>query len=172
MNKRRKALKASADQNSGIMLTPTYPRAVGKPFRKSTGPRIVRVWGSSKKEFPVNNTKPKILPNPWPPADIETLVTLVGTTAGIATAAYRLVKLWVDDRGARRIKIKKGDAEIEIQGGMGVKEIDRAFGHFRKLTKGKKGKIIVTLPRGADRSLPSERDRPKKASKKGGKSNF
>jgi hypothetical protein len=99
------------------------------------------------------------LPNPWPPSDIVALVKIACSTAGLAGVAYKTIKLWFDSRNAKRIRIKKGDCELEIQGWMSKTEIKRHITHFRALTrKLDEDEIKVIIPSSVDRSLPSEDD--------------
>lgn len=115
----------------------------------------IKTYGPAEKKPPRDFSKIPKLPNPWPPEDIETLITIAATTTGLASVAYKLIKLWVDDRGARGIKIKKGDVELELRGSS-TKEIEKVFSHFRKLTRGKQGDVETTLPPNVDRSLPKQ----------------
>jgi hypothetical protein len=94
------------------------------------------------------------LPNPWPPDTIDALALIAVTSAGIAPYTYRFILAWIEDRKAKRIKIKQGEPEVEIQGGVSEKEMARAFSQFRRLTRGRKDeKPKIILPRGADRSF-------------------
>jgi hypothetical protein len=118
--------------------------------------KIKFIYGGDEDEI---DTKEKIplLPNPFPPDDIYTLIGTVSSVGGLATVAYKLVKLWMDDRKARKITIKKGDIEIEIQGGMGAKEIKNILDTFRKLAKVKnKDEVEITIPKKCDPSLSED----------------
>ena len=126
-----------------------------RPKRNPEG--ITRVWGSAKDFEPTSYKRLPRLPNPWPPSDIIALVKLVCSTAGLAGIAYKLIKLWFDSRNAKRIRIKKGDYELEIQGSMSKTEIEHRITQFRALTKGlDEDEIKVIVPSSIDKSLPSE----------------
>lgn len=59
---------------------------------------------------------------------------------------FEMVKLWVADRKERRIKLRKGNIELELQGSMSQKEIQQKIRLFQELTKDEKSdeiKIIV-----------------------------
>lgn len=99
----------------------------------------------------------KVIPNPWPPASIERLIEHAITWAGLAPVVYKVIALWIEDRKARKVRIKCGEYELEIQGGMSGKEIERAFSKFRKLMKETgEDDLKIILPSGIDRSVPIE----------------
>lgn len=126
------------------------------PKRNPEG--ITRVWGSTEDFEPASYKRLPRLPNPWPPSDIIALVKIACSTAGLAGVAYKLIKLWFDSRNAKKIRIKSGDYELEIQGSMSKTEIERRITQFRALTKGlDEDEIKVILPPSADKSLPSGR---------------
>jgi hypothetical protein len=68
-------------------------------------------------------------PNPWPATDITTLLACACTYKTVS-AVFELIKLWVDERKARKIKIKNGNIEIEMQGGMSARAIKKRFDEF------------------------------------------
>jgi hypothetical protein len=73
-------------------------------------------------------------------------VTAILSTAGGMKMLLEMVKLWVESRKERRIKLKTGDIELELQGSMSQKEIQSKIQLFRELTKDAKEsdvKIIV-----------------------------
>lgn len=141
--------------------------------RRSTGVRTIKVYGFEEKKPPRDLRKIKVLPNPWPPKDIETLITIACTVSGLASVAFRLIKLWVDDRKAQKIRVEVGDVKIEIQGGDSDKKIKNACTLINKVIK-KTGRddLKIDLPSNVDRSIPIEMAREasqEKASKKGSK---
>jgi len=71
------------------------------------------------------------MPNPFPPDSINDLIEICATVGWLSTTVYKLLKLWIEDRKARKIIIKKGDFEIEISGGMSAKAIEKHFERFR-----------------------------------------
>lgn len=104
-----------------------------------------------------SHKRPRVVPNPWPPDDIERLLTIAVTTSGLAHVVYKLIALWIEDRKARTIKIKQGEYELEIHGGMNGKDIERTFSQFRKMVE-KTGDddLKIILPPDVDRSVPIE----------------
>jgi hypothetical protein len=48
---------------------------------------------------------------------------LVSSIIGITTVTIKGIKLWIDERASRKIKIKHKDFELEIQGGISEKEL-------------------------------------------------
>lgn len=130
--------------NIGYMLTADEPEEWP----------IARVWGGSESKD-IDGRRVPTMPNPWPPPDIVALVKIPATVASLATAIYKLIKLWVDDRKARKVIIRKGDVSIEIHGGMSVTKIKGVFSQFRRLAKeSDRSKIKVILPAGCDPKLP------------------
>ncbi len=101
--------------------------------------------------------KAPMLPNPFPPDDIYSLIGTASTIGGLATIVYKIIKLWIDDRKARKITIKKGEIEIEIQGGMNEKEIKKIIDNFRKIAKvNNKKDLEIIIPKNCDPSLSRE----------------
>src|ERR1041384_8181578 len=87
----------------------------------------------------------RLMPNPFPD-DIYALVTATVTIPGVAFSLYRLIKLWIEYQNAKHIKIKKGDIEVEIKGGVTAKEIQKVIALFRKVAKvdeDSKWKVII-----------------------------
>jgi hypothetical protein len=131
------------------------------------GLKQIRVWGDTGSMVYPKGRRIKKLPNPFPPEDIVALVKIVLSTAGLASVAYKTVKLWFDSQNAKSIRIKKGDVEIELHGRMSATEIERVAGHFRRLTKNTdEEQIKVILPPSADRAVPSPRVNQKGGGKK------
>jgi hypothetical protein len=114
------------------------------------------------------------MPNPWPPDNIDRLIEIAVTTAGLSRVVYKLIALWIEDRKARKIKIKHGDFEVHIEGRVSDKEIARACSTLRKVMK-KSGNddLEIILPSGVDRAVPIEMihklNQKKDAMKKGSK---
>jgi hypothetical protein len=94
------------------------------------------------------------LPNPWPPIEITPLL-ICACVAPVAKIVLELIKVWVDDRKSRKVKIKNGDFEIEIQGGMSKRMLKSRFDEFRRMTKElDEDNVKIILPPGTDRALP------------------
>lgn len=55
--------------------------------------------------------------------NITILTALVSSIIGITTVTIKGIKLWVDERASRKIKIKHKDFELEIQGGVSEDEL-------------------------------------------------
>ena len=75
----------------------------------------------------------------------------VVTTAAIVSAAgglkfvLEMARLWIEARKDRRIKIKKGDVEIELQGTMSDKDITAKIELFERLARKETDKEIKIL---------------------------
>jgi DNA repair photolyase len=67
--------------------------------------------------------------------EIIEAVAAAATTLGGAKMSLEVVKLWLDYKKGKRIKIRKGDLEIEIQGDMTQREIEGQIARFRELTR-------------------------------------
>lgn len=118
-----------------IPLEITKPKPVWINGRYITAVSVPSLRWSVSRPGKGRQRKYSILPNPYPPDDILGLLKLAANNASIAAAAYFLIKAWLDARASRRIKIKKGDVEIELQGGISRRTLERAFSSFRRLAK-------------------------------------
>lgn len=148
-------MSSKKSPGSGAFVTVITDSA--SSISRSTGVKTIKVYGPVERTLPRDYRRIRVLPNPWPPHDIEQLVKITVLTAGLAPVAYKLIALWIEDRKARRIKIKHGEHEIEIQGGVSAKEIERAFSAFRKLIKESDNDCLkITVPPKVDRSIPIE----------------
>lgn len=81
------------------------------------------------------------------PENVKTLIELITTTAGLTTAAIGALKLWIDDRKSRKIRIKCKDFELEFAGGISEEKIYEqleVFKEFKEQVDEKGVKIIVT----------------------------
>ena len=75
---------------------------------------------------------------------IATSVTILSAAGGLSMV-FEMVKLWMGARKDQRIRLKKGDFELELQGSMSDKEIKKKIELFLELasdTKSDKVKII------------------------------
>ena len=61
--------------------------------------------------------------------DHTTLATMISAlcTAGGAKIFVDFLKVWIEERKGRLIRIKKGDVEVELQGAVNVTQIQRAI---------------------------------------------
>jgi hypothetical protein len=101
-------------------------------------------------------------PNPWPPAEV-TVLLICACLAPLAKPVLEGIKLWVDRNNGKKIKIKHGDTEIEIQGGISEKKIISTFSKFRRLVKDlREDNIKVIAPPGTDLTLPIKPDDEKR----------
>lgn len=120
-------------------------------------PKMVLMWGAWDEPAASKKRRYKILPNPWPPDSIDRLIEIAIVTGGLAPVAYKLIALWIEDRKARKIRIKQGEHELELQGGVSGRELERMFNQFRRLTgASEKADVEVTVPHGLDHSIPLE----------------
>ena len=68
-------------------------------------------------------------------------IDAIATTAAIVSAAgglkfaLEMARLWIEARKDRRIKIKKGDVEMELQGTMSDKDIAATMERFERLAR-------------------------------------
>jgi hypothetical protein len=111
------------------------------------------------------------MPNPWPPATIDRLLEIAIYTPGVALTVYKLISLWIKDRGAQKIKvvITENRVEIDIEGGMSATAIERVCTQARKLLKeAGSDDLQIIIPPNIDRSVSIEmaRDVHKKESSK------
>jgi hypothetical protein len=67
--------------------------------------------------------------------EVVTAVTAVLSAAGGMKMILEMVKLWIEQRKERRIKLKRGDIELELQGSMSQKELEQKIELFRELTR-------------------------------------
>ena len=73
----------------------------------------------------------------------------------LASLVFETIKLWLDVRKARKVRIKKGAFEIEIQAGMTAKEIEKTIDLLiRKTQELEDEKPEIILPRDVDGSIP------------------
>lgn len=79
--------------------------------------------------------------------EFVTVVTAMLSAAGGMKMILEMVKLWVEERKERRIKLKRGDIELELQGSMSQKEIQQKVELFRELIKdAKESDIEIIVP--------------------------
>src|SRR2546423_91624 len=79
--------------------------------------------------------------------ELITVATAMLSAAGGMKMLLEMVKLWVEERKERRIKLKRGDIEIEVQGSMSKREIQQKLELFRELAKGvKENDIKIIVP--------------------------
>ncbi|ETR64845.1 MAG: hypothetical protein OMM_15258, partial [Candidatus Magnetoglobus multicellularis str. Araruama] len=57
------------------------------------------------------------------PDNITVLTALISATIGVTTATIKGIKLWLDKRASRKIKIKHKDFEFELSGDFNEKDI-------------------------------------------------
>ena len=135
------------------------PRKKKKSKDRRSRPAVLwLVSASSGDEYKSGErSKLKYMPNPWPPSTIEILLICACTRAA-APPVIELIKAWIEERKARKIRIKNGEFEIEIQGGVSLRALRKTFDEFRSLTKTlKEDDIKIILPPGIDRTLPTKR---------------
>ena len=176
ISKKRASKSHSPKSAKGIL--PSFPLDAAKGVRNSKvstrykrNPEgITRVWGSAEDFEPISYRRVPRLPNPWPPSDITTLLTIAATSASLAPFTYKFISAWIEDRKARKIRIKRGEYEVEIHGAVSEKELRRVFNQFRKLTKELDDeRPRITLPRGVDRSFSLDLMTKEEEKKGGGK---
>jgi hypothetical protein len=74
-----------------------------------------------------------VVESPWG-AIIDNISNSIAVVcaAGASKAFIELLKLWVNERKSRSIKIKEGNDEIEIKGGMSEKKIEKVIDMFER----------------------------------------
>jgi hypothetical protein len=143
------------------------PEGSGKKLRstkasKRSGAQLTRFWGADIGMGGSGgaNRRVRMMPNPWPPNDIIRAITVACSAYGgmkLASLVFETIKLWLDVRKARKVRIKKGDFEIEIQAGMTAKEIEKTIDLLlRKTRELEEEKPEIILPRDVDRSIPKQ----------------
>jgi hypothetical protein len=144
----KSARKTAATKRVKARKSPIFPLplpAGGKvvPGKRSqsgkSGVGITMVWGNFDRPKVRDWDKIPRMPNPWPPDDIVSLIRLVSDTVWmavpLATPVYLLLKAWLDARALTRLKLKKGDVELELQGSWSERRLRKTFDSFRRLTK-------------------------------------
>lgn len=127
------------------------------PTKKQTAKKAdsVVMWVPPERRRSSRSGKIKRVRNPWTPDDIIILVKFV-CTYGAGRYLYRIIRLWMEDRKARKIEIKIGENELRIEGGISDKSLEKKFEQFRKLIKGVTyDEIKVAIPKGARRTIPA-----------------
>lgn len=147
MSTRKPSSKASVPttlarhkEKSVFPLELKYTRIV-KPrsAKKIAGAKIVRVWGNFD-DVPSDLDLNKVprMPNPVPD-NIISLLKLAGEatwlTIPLAPYIYLLIKSWLEGRNSRKLKVRNGDFEIELQGTWSERKLHKEFDRFRKMTK-------------------------------------
>jgi hypothetical protein len=140
--------------------TPRAKKAKRSKSQGSTSSVLTLVTSDSRKSK-VRDEQPRAA-NPWQPSDIMQLLT-IACVYPAGKAVFELIKVWIDDRKARKIRIKNGDIEIEIQGGITTRDLKKKLDEFRRLTKElSEDDIKIILPSGIDRALPTSQEDKKK----------
>jgi hypothetical protein len=133
--KREKAKEGPAFPLEEVHIHPVKMRSTKKP----SGIQMVRVWGNFD-DIPRNIDLSKVprMPNPMPD-NIVSLLKLAGEatwlTVPLAPYIYLLIKSWFEGRNSRKLKIKKGEVEVEFQGVWSERDFQKMFDRFRKMTK-------------------------------------
>jgi len=145
--------------------TPRAKKATKSKGQGSASSVLVLASGDDRKSR-VEDERPRV-PNPWPPSDVMQLLVFACVYPTLK-AVFELIKVWVDNHKAHKLKIKieNGNIEMEIQGGMSVRAIQKRFDEFRRLTRElSEDDIKIILPSGIDRTLPmSQEDKKKRRS--------
>lgn len=67
------------------------------------------------------------------PENVTMIISMITAAIGVTTTAIKGIKLWVDERKSRKIKIKCKDIELEITGAVSEDEIFRKLSIFNDL---------------------------------------
>ena len=120
--------------------------------KKISGAKIVRVWGNFD-DVPSDLDRNKVprMPNPVPD-NIISLLKLAGEatwlTIPLAPYIYLLIKSWLEGRNSRKLKLRNGDFEIELQGTWSERKLRKEFDRFRKMTKNLNDNDIQVIENG------------------------
>lgn len=131
-----------------LPLEPIYlpPVKVRAPKKGSvgimvSGGRMSRIWGDfDDDDIPgdIDWNKVPRMPNPMPD-NIVSLLKLASEatwlTIPLAPFIYLLIKSWFEGRNTRKLKIKKGNSEVEFEGTWSERKLRNCFDHFRKMNK-------------------------------------
>jgi hypothetical protein len=81
------------------------------------------------------------------PDNITILTALVSSAIGVTTVAIKGIKLWLDERASRKIRIKYKDFEVELQGSISEKEMRERLSMVKEI-KGEldKSDMLIILP--------------------------
>src|SRR6185369_11457724 len=136
----KSATLARHKEESASPLELKYARIVKvSSARKVPGAKIVPVWGNFD-DVPSDLDLNKVprMPNPVPD-NIISLLKLAGEatwlTIPLAPYIYLLIKSWLEGRNSRKLKLRHGDFEIELQGTWSARKLHKEFDRFRKMTK-------------------------------------
>src|SRR5262249_32943329 len=113
---------ANGDDNSAPKK-PAKRTAKRKPSGEK--PSVLAFFPKGTDTLSAQDNRPRA-PNPWPPPEV-TVLFICACLAPLAKPVLEAIKLWVDHNNGKKIKIKHGDTEIEIQGGMSEKKIISTF---------------------------------------------
>ena len=87
----------------------------------------VRVSEESISEPLMSPPHTSLIRNLITPDNIEILTVLIGSAIGITTVTIQGIKLWLDERASRKIKIRHKDFEVEIQGAISEKAMRKTL---------------------------------------------
>ena len=80
------------------------------------------------------------------PDNVTIMVSLISAAIGITTTAINAIKLWVDERKSRKIRVRYQDLEIEISGSSSEDDILKKleiFNSFKAKIKSEDMMIII-----------------------------
>jgi hypothetical protein len=127
-----------------------------KDTAKKVAPTAPVMWIPPERKRSSGSKKIRVMRNPWVPDDIIILLKFLCTYKA-GKYLFELVKLWMEHRNAQRIEIKVGDAELNIEGHVSDKALEKKITRFRELIAGATYEDIkVAIPKGAKRTIPAK----------------
>lgn len=148
----KKLKVAQSNENFGLALSSAKPIQESK---STVGVHISLVWGAGIKEVSDNHKGPPVVPNPWPPSDIITLLTFAFVVGRAARPAIELITAWLDYRKVQKTIIRNGDVEIEIHGGVSEKKLEKYINQYQRLSKDlNPDDVEIILPSRTNRKIP------------------
>jgi hypothetical protein len=149
------AKRTKAKGGAVLPLEPLYPHPVKMRWpKKGSGVQMVRIWGGfDDDDIPSDMDLGTVgrMPNPMPD-NIVSLLKLASEatwiTIPLAPYIYLLIKSWFAGRNSRKLKIRKGEAEVEFEGAWSESKLRKAFDHFRRMTKDEDDDSIQVIENG------------------------
>jgi len=137
-----------------------------KSRKKSSGIKVVRVWGANNDALPPSDRVRRVR-NPWVPDDVVQLLKYLLLSYPVSKRFVEIVKAWMQSRGSEEVTIEAQGRKLTIKGHMSQSRIEKILDEFAKRIDGSIHEDIkVSLPKGVKRSIPRELMTRGKESKK------
>jgi hypothetical protein len=107
------------------------------------------------------------------PLDIFSMIGMALSAVGGAKFIFDGIKLWMDRKKGRKLKLAKGDFQLEIEGDVSTAEIERGFEQFKRLRQEVEGDEQVLVVESSSKTPePTAKQTPKKKTKRGKKGSW